>query len=75
MSDQGLGDLGATLAARYTGPGGVTRWLLNTRLPTLRLFAQLAVDTPERIVIGIAASGGPFPSFPYGYPVDPDVPL
>lgn len=75
ITEMGLGDLGATITARYTGPGGVDRWLLNTKLPTQRWFAQLSVFEPTRWIIGIAASGGPFGSFPYGYAVDPDGPV
>lgn len=75
VSEAGLTTLGATLASRIPifGEGA---WLLNVRTPTSTLiWYEPPLDTEIPYGFAVQALPDPTKNFPYGWVVEPDVPL
>lgn len=75
MFESGLGDFGATLAARYLGFPGEPWWWICNRGPSLAYIVNCPPDTAGGIPFTVFAGLRITPHFPYGYPVEPDAPV
>jgi hypothetical protein len=73
IPEQGLGNLGASLAARIRSGFGVGLWLTNIPFSSGAVFVDipLLVDAPYTFHGAGTVPG--FPHFPYGLDVAPDV--
>lgn len=72
----GCGNLGATLCARQLG----TLFVVLTNAPAVEppgsfVFVELPAIADFQYLIGSYLPLDPTKNFPYGYPVEPDVPV
>lgn len=75
VADYGLGSLGATLAARLPT---TFRYVMNVTRPDFpgyHIEAEILLDIDAPITFSIVPNVGGHNHFPYGIPVEPDIPL
>lgn len=71
----GLGDTGATVAARLLGDANVFIMTNEVTLPGLRRIWLIPPDTALNPAYFAFTLNGGFGNFPWGFNVEPDVPL
>ena len=74
VTEYGLGSMGVTLASRLPGTFRVVTNGTHPAFPGFHVEAYLSLNPDTPILTSLAPNNPGHPHFPYGIPVEPNVP-